>query len=219
MISVQELLKDSILPGNYFAPKAYVQGNFESGLIENRQGTRLIALPETLLRGIYKGLEDEVGPSAGIVLFQCGRWWGKNFYRRFAVEVNTYYKKTLSEMTMIELLQCLKQCWKVHGWGNINFDFDYYQQGFLVVKIEQSPFAAVASNQKKPACFTEAGLLSAFFTQLSGTELHCVQTSCESLGAVCNLFVVGLAKRLEPVSDWLEQGQHHSTILEQLSSN
>jgi hypothetical protein len=218
MITVTDLLQENSLAGNYFAPDVYVQGDFESGLIENRQGGRLIALPETFLKAIYTGLEFEVGSSAEIVLFKCGRWWGKNFYRRFSEEVSAYYHKPIAEMAMVELLQCLQQCWKAHGWGNINLDFDYYQQGFLVVKIEQSAFAATVKSSEKPTCFIESGLLSGFFSQLSGTELHCVQTTCESLGAMCNLFILGLAKRLEPVSDWLKQGENHNTIIDRLCS-
>jgi uncharacterized protein len=216
MITIKELLQDASLPGNYFAHDAYIRGDFESGLIENRQGKRLLAISETLMQSIYTTMNSEVGSSAGIVLFKCGLWWGKNFYQRFSQEVNSYYQKSISEMKMIELLQCLKECWKTHGWGNINLDFDYYKQGFLVVKIEQSAFARVIESATQPSCFLEAGLLSAFFSQLSGTKLHCVQTACESLGVECNLFVLGLANRLEPIADWLEQGEHHNNIMERL---
>jgi len=35
------LIKDERLPGNYFAPDAYIKGDFGSGLIESRRGDRL----------------------------------------------------------------------------------------------------------------------------------------------------------------------------------
>ncbi len=38
MISITDLISQSSFVGNYFSPDAYVQGDFESGLIENRQG-------------------------------------------------------------------------------------------------------------------------------------------------------------------------------------
>lgn len=214
MIAVADLLKDQRLPGNYFAADAYIKGDFESGLIENRQGDRLLALPETLLRAIYAGLEKETGQAAGVVLFNCGRWWGKNFYARFVEEVSDYYGKALAEMQMVEFLQCLKQCWKTHGWGTFDFDMSYYQQGLLVMKTCHSPFAAVASPGKQPACFLEAGILSAFFSQLTGRELHCVQTTCESLGSDCNRFIIGLTQRLKPAEAWVEED--HETILKRL---
>lgn len=65
MISVADLLKEPVIPGNYYAADAYVQGDFETGLIENRKGARLIALPDILLQAIYAGLDQEVGQATG----------------------------------------------------------------------------------------------------------------------------------------------------------
>ncbi|MBV8885495.1 MAG: 4-vinyl reductase [Chroococcidiopsidaceae cyanobacterium CP_BM_RX_35] len=218
MIDVANLLQEKRLPGNYFALDAYIKGDFESGLLETRQGDRLLALPETLVQAIYAGLEKETGQAAHVVLFNCGRWWGKNFYARFVEEVSDYYDQALAEMEMVEFLQCLKQCWKTHGWGTFDFDPTHYQQGFLIVQIYNSPFAAAAPQGNRPACSLEAGVLSAFFSQLTGRELHCVQTSCESLGANCNRFILGLLQRLKPVEAWLEEGQEHETIMDRLTT-
>lgn len=215
MIAVAELLKKERLPGNYFAPSAYVQGDFELGLIENRQGNRLIALPNTLLDALYSSLEEEVGPAAGLVLFQCGKWWGKYFYRRFAEEVSAHYGQSLAEMEMVEFLQCVKQCWKTYGWGLLNLDFNYYEQGFILATVENSAFAQVhqAKAPEQPSCYAESGLLAAFFTQLTGQELHCVQTTCEAMGAPQNTFVLGLAERVKIAEACLEEKQDHDTIM------
>lgn len=222
MISITELLNKRPLVGNYFDPDAYVQGDLEFGLIENRQGARLLALPEILLQAIYAALEQETGQASGLILFNCGRWWGKSFYRRFREEVSNYYGQPLAQMEMIELLQCLKQCWKTHGWGTMDLDLTYYQQGFLVIKSWNSAFAEVAvtqEDQNQPVCFVEAGIISAFFSQLTGQDLHCVQTSCESMGKDCNHFILGLAERLESVEAWLNEGQDHAIIMDKLCSN
>ncbi len=213
MIAITDLLQDERLPGNYFAVDAYIKGDFEAGLIENRRGDRLLALPETLMRAVYTGIEKETGQAASLVLFNCGRWWGKNFYARFVEEVSDYYRKPLAAMEMVEFLQCLKQCWKTHGWGTFDFDMNHYQQGFLVIKIWNSPFAQQPLQAKKPACFLEAGILSAFFSQITGRQLHCVQTSCESLQADCNRFVLGLPERLKPIAAWLDEGHEHEIIM------
>ncbi len=219
MIEVSELVQDKSLFGNYFASDAYVQGDFEFGLIENRKGSRLIALPEVLLQAINVSLKEEVGSAAGIVLFNCGRWWGKNFYRRFDEELSEYYGKPIAQMEMVELLQSLKQCWKTHGWGIMNLEMDYYQQGFLVVTVENSAFAETANDENKPQCFLEAGIFSAFFSGLTGRNLHCVQTSCESMGAESNHFVVGILDRLKPVEGWLEENRDHETIMKRLTNS
>lgn len=219
MISVADLLKDQRLPGNYFAFDAYVTGDFEAGLLENRRGDRLIAVPETLIQAIYAGIEKEIGQASGVVLANCGRWWGKNFYARFVEAVSEYYSKPLDEMEMVEFLQCLKQCWKTHGWGTFDLDLSYYQQGFIVVKVWNSPYAQQAPKGNRPVCFFEVGILSAFFSQLTGRNLQCLQTTCESLGADCNRFVLGLAQRLKPAEAWLEEAQEHEAIVNRLCSN
>ncbi|MEL6580825.1 MAG: V4R domain-containing protein [Cyanobacteria bacterium J06621_12] len=219
MINVADLTTDISIPGNYFAPKSYLQGDFESGLLENRQGGRLLALPDTLLRGLYGGLNAELGSATGVVLYNCGSKWGKNFFRRFSTEVSHYYQKPVADMEMIELIQCLKQCWKAHGWGIIEPNFDEYQQGFLQVKVTHSAFAKAISSAQEPSCHIEAGLLSAFFSELSGTELHCLQTACESLGADSNLFILGLEKRLEAAVAMVEQGNTHTAIMQSLGVN
>ena len=219
MIDITDLIKESTFSGNYFAPDVYAVGDFESGLIENRQGKRLLALPDTLLKSIYTALISEVGSAAGIVLYKCGSSWGKNFYRRFAEEISNHYQKSIADMDMIELVQCLKQCWKAHGWGILNLNCDYYQQGFLVVGIKESPFAGAGESNEKPNCFLEAGLLAAFFSELSGTKLECIQTACESLGANSNMFVLGLKQRLKPVETMVDKAQSHEIIMQRLCSN
>ncbi|MBL1210831.1 V4R domain-containing protein [Geminocystis sp. GBBB08] len=216
MISVADLVQEKALKGNYFAPSAYVQGDFELGLLETRLGSRLIALPEVLLQGIYAGLEEEIGQATSIVLYNCGRWWGKSFYRRFVQEVSEYYEMPLAQMNMAQFLSCLKQCWKTHGWGVINFDFDYYSQGFIVVNTLNSPFAEAAPKNKGFACQPEAGILSSFFSKLTGEDLGCVQLSCESMGAPSNYFVIGLEERVDLAKGMSEEGYDYSTIMDRL---
>jgi uncharacterized protein len=216
MISVKELVREAHLPSNYFAPDVYLQGDLEAGLIENRKGSRLLALPDPLLRAIYEGLAEEVGAASEAVLYKCGAWWGKTFYRRFAEEVSQHYQQPLADIEMIEFMQCFKQSWKTHGWGKVDLDFSFYQQGYIVVQIWNSAFAASGDGIGKPKCFVEAGLLSSFFSGLTGQKLHCIQTTCESMGATCNHFVLGLPERVTRADAWLQENHDHATIMERL---
>jgi uncharacterized protein len=216
MISVKELVRESHLPSNYFSPDVYLQGDLEAGLIENRKGARLLALPEPFLRALYEGLAEEVGAASESVLYKCGAWWGKTFYRRFAEEVSQHYKQPLADIEMIEFLQCFKQSWKTHGWGKVDLDFSFYQQGFIVVQIFNSAFANSSPAIGKPKCFVEAGLLSSFFSGLTGQKLHCIQTTCESMGATSNHFVLGLPERVTRAEAWLQENHDHATIMDRL---
>lgn len=212
MISVADLLINDRIPGSYFATDTYVRSDLEMGLLENRQGDRLIALPETLIQAIYSGLERETGQASRLVLFNCGRWWGKNFYARFCAEVSDYYGVPLSNMAMVEFMQVIQQCWMTHGWGKIDLDQSYQHRGFLVIKGWNSAFDRLALNPDQPACYLEAGILAAFFSQLTGKELHCIQTTCESMGSDCNRFVLGLPKRLEPAETMVTNLSHDAIM-------
>ncbi|MDJ1173014.1 V4R domain-containing protein [Roseofilum capinflatum] len=217
MISVSDLVTNNRIPSNYFASDVYVRSDLELGLLENRRGDRLLAMPEPLIQAIYSGLDKETGQASKLVLYNCGRWWGKNFYARFAEEVSEYYEKSLADMSMLDFLQSFKQCWKTHGWGKIELDQSYISQGFLVVKTWNAPFAAHSPKLGVPVCFLDAGVFSAFFSQLSGKDLYCVQSACESLGAECNHFILGLEKRLSQVEDLVGE-KTHAEIMQQLTT-
>ena len=153
MISVSDLLVDNRLPANYYASEVYVRGDLEMGLLESRRGDRLLALPETLIQAIYAGLAKETGQASRLVLFNCGKWWGKNFYNRFRDEVSAYYDTSFTDMPMADFLQALKQCWITYGLGKFDLDQTYHSRGFLVIKTWNSPFARLAPEGETPACF------------------------------------------------------------------
>lgn len=217
MVSVADLLIDNRLPGNYFASDLYIRGSLELGLLENRRGDRLLAIPEPLLKAIHAGLEKETGQASKLVLYNCGRWWGKNFYARFCEELTDYYKRSLADLSMAEFLQSLQQCWQTHGWGQIHLDTTYRERGFMVLEIWNSPFTSILPKSgAEPSGDLERGILEIFFSQLTGRELACVQTSCDSKGDDCNRFVLGLGKRLDPINPMVKAGQSHQSIMQTL---
>jgi predicted hydrocarbon binding protein len=217
MISIADLLVDDRLPGNYFASDVYVRGTLELGLLENRRGDRLLALPDAMLAAICAGLQNETGQATRFVLRNCGLWWGKNFYARFCEELRDYHGKAVADLPMAEFLQSLQACWRTHGWGLIRMNMDYQDQGFLIIEIENSPFTAYALQANQPSGALETGILQSFFSQLTGRELHCVQISCESLGADYNRFVLGLQNRLTTAEALVEEGQPHTAIMQMLT--
>lgn len=216
MIALNDLLNTKQLPGNYYASGTYIQGDLEHGLLESRRGDRLLALPHALIQGIYAGLDEEVGQAAHLVLFKCGHWWGKSFYARFYEELQEYHGQSLPDMEMIEFLQNIQQYWRTSGWGTFELDLSYYSQGFLVIETRNSPFAMEAPQSDKPVCSLEQGIFSAFFSQLTGHELYCIQTTCESLSAECNRFILGLPNRLKPIEVCIEEGHSHEMIMTRL---
>ena len=217
MISVADLLATTpTASSNYFASGTYVHSDLELGLLENRSGSRLLAIPDTLIKALYAGLEQETGLASRLVLANCGRWWGKNFYKRFSEELSGHYGQPLSQLPMAEFVQSLQQCWISHGWGTMDFDPSLANQGFLIIKTWNSPFAAQAPQMNRPVCFLDAGILASFFSALTGQELDCLQLSCESMGAEFNCFVLGLPERLTGAEALVEEQVDAETILQQL---
>lgn len=213
MISVAELIKENRIPSNFFDYNSYIKGDLEIGLLENRRGDRLIAIPDTLISSLYAGLAKETGQASKLVLFNCGKWWGKNFYTRFTESLEEYYSQSLAEMNMITFIQSLKECWLTHGWGKFEFEPEYQAQGLILVKTYNSPYVRAIAGNTLPTGYLEAGILTSFFTRLTGRELLAVQTTCESLGASCNTYIIGLPERLQIVDSFLAEGLTHETIL------
>lgn len=216
MISVADLIKENRIPANFFDYNAYLKGDLEIGLLENRRGDRLIAVPDTLISALYAGLAKETGQASKLVLFNCGKWWGKNFYTRFTESLEEYYAQSLADMNMITFVQSLKECWQTHGWGKFEFDPQYQAQGIVLVKTFNSPYTRKIAGNTLPTGYLEAGILTSFFTRLTGRELLATQTTCESLGASCNTYTIGLPERLQIVDSFLVEGLDHETILQRL---
>ncbi len=217
MISVADLLVDNRLPSNYFANDVYVKGTLELGLLENRRGDRLLALPDALLKAIVAGLNKETGQASKFVLRNCGLWWGKNFYSRFCEELSEYYQKGVADLSMVEFVQLMKECWRTLGWGNLALNMDYQTQGFLVIETQNSPFTVHPLQPNQPSGALEAGVFQSFFSQLTGRDLFCLQISCESLGADCNRYLLGLESRLKPAEAWVQEGKPYTVIMQMLS--
>ncbi|MGK7909481.1 MAG: V4R domain-containing protein [Synechococcus sp.] len=216
IIDVNTLLEKPAIPSNYYSMDSYASGDFEAGTIATRSGDRLLALSDLCLQGIVDGIEEELGEASQQVLWSCGRWWGKNFFRRFAREMGEYHGKSLAELEMVNFLQSWKHCWKAHGWGKVELDSQYREQGLMVIRTWQSSFAQASVRRDRPSCSVEAGFFSAFFTQLSGESLHCVQTTCESMGSPCNTYLVGNELRLEVAEAAVRAGESHAEIVSRL---
>lgn len=216
MIDVAELLENPKKEGNLFASDVYINGETELGLIENRFGSRVFALPERLLQAIDTTLEYEVGGAKSVIKDQYGRWWGKTFYRRFQNEVKAYYGRSLDEMSMIDFIQCLKQCWISYGWGTIEVNVDAYQQGYLVVILQDPPSSlSPADEMGQSQCFMEAGFLGGFFGQLTQQDLSAIEVPNQKRDSKFH-FILGLPERLKPVSALVEEGYEFPTVMERI---
>lgn len=235
MTTLQALLQGQEVAGHCFAPDRYVRADIHSGLMESRGGYRLAAFPDVLLRAIYTGLQYETGQAARVILSQCGRQWGEEFYRRFETEMSEYYHQPVGELPLATLLDSLTDLWATHGWGSLSVNLDHEDKGILEIQLTGSGFATAARQAlvlqmqsetqtvdqelvfcTQPSCYLETGILASFFSALAGRSLDCVQTVCESMGSPSNHFLVTTSARLQPVPDWVQQGIPHEEIMQRL---
>lgn len=227
MTTLQEILQDQILPGHCFSPAYYIRPDIHTGMLTSRGGYRLAAFPMPLLEALYWGLRYETGQAARVILYNCGRNWGEEFFRRFEDELSRYHNQPLRELPIGILLDALSDLWATHGWGRLTLDFSAGEQGVVQASVRNSGFALAVRNSfgpeetstpREPGGYLEAGVLASLFSLLSGRELICVQTTCESLGADQSRFLIGTAQRLHSCEEWVRKGMSHDEILDRLTA-
>lgn len=203
------------IPGfrNRYREEEYFDLNVRNGVMRSPLGTRMMAFPEDFILGLHRGLEDETGAAAPIVLYSVGRWWGARFVRRQAQEVRAFFDVEMGEMPASLYLLVLRRVWALYGWGKIDLSFDLQEQGFVRVDIDRSIYSETVGNIGKPSEFLVAGILASTVGEMAGRELECVQVACKSKGDRRCTFLVGMKNRVESIQQWVEQGLGPSDIL------
>ena len=222
-------MTNSRMRGNYFTPRTYIKSDAATGLLSTRQGNRLLAVPEALLRSIHQALSAEAGQAAPLALYTCGFWWGASFYDRIKNEVEAYYNTSLAKMNAVEFLVMMREVWATHGLGSLTLDFSYRERGFVKVITENSALAlgtevGVAEAQLRTH-HLEAGFIAAWFSRWAGKKLRACATdlgmSSGTAGGEddkCNQFLVGLEPKIEQAEIWVKQGMSSTQILQKFAT-
>jgi predicted hydrocarbon binding protein len=203
---------------NPYREDEYFNLNVRSGILRGPTGTRLLAVPEELIEGLHKGLEDECGQAAPIVLYQCGKWWGKQFWKRQQVEVRHFFQEEMGELPFAFFLHVLRKVWALYGWGQIDFSFALKDKGFVEVRVAQAMYSDAVGNIGRTSDHIMAGVLASVVSELAGRELECVEVGCRSKGDQRCTFVLGMKARVDPIAAWVKQGVSVQDILARLAS-
>lgn len=200
---------------NVYRPEDYFSHDVASGVIRAPTGTRMLIVPEQLLLGIHEALLEEAGPAAaGVVLYRCGRWWGRRFAQRNTVELRHFYQLDPGELPLGVFLVLLRRLWGMLGWGRLELSFELQEHGFIEVEVRGSLYGDVVGPSEQPSEQLVAGLLASLVGELAGRELECVQTACKSVGSDRCVFLVGIKGRIDVINAWVRQGRSHATIVE-----
>lgn len=213
------------VPGNYFAPRTYLQAQSNTGLLKTRQGNRLLAIPEVLLRSIHKALREETGEATPFALYTFGFWWGGAFYDRLKEEIERYYQRTIPQMNAMEFLVMMHQIWETHGLGKLNLDFNYRNLGLIKIQVDCSMMqlgteVGLKENQM-PSYHLEAGFIAAWFSRWAGKSIRACAVDLpknkdEAIApdAQTTYFLVGLAPKIEQAEMWVKQGLSCADIID-----
>jgi len=201
---------------NPYLPEEYFSHNLASGVIRAPTGTRMLIVPEQLLRGIHEALQEETGAAAGVVLYRCGRWWGRRFAQRYLAELRHFYQLDAAELSLGVFVVLLRRAWGMLGWGRLELSFALQDHGFLEAHVHGSVYSDVVGTSDQPSEQLVAGLLASLVSELAGRELECVQTTCKSVGSDRCVFLVGIKSRIDLINTWVRQGRSHATIVESI---
>ncbi len=203
---------------NHFREDEYFSLNVRSGVIRNVSGTRVLTIPEEFIAGLHAGLADETGGAAPIVLYECGKWWGKQFAKRHASEMRQLYASEAGELPYHFFEQVLRRVWALHGWGVVDVSFDLRDRGFVVVNVQNAFYSDIVGNIGRTSDHLIAGLLASILSDISGRDLSCVEIACRSKGDAKCSFLVGVEARTSSVAAWVSQGRSRSDILAELAT-
>ncbi|MFN7945300.1 MAG: hypothetical protein U0Z53_08110 [Blastocatellia bacterium] len=204
----------------YFAAEDFVIQDPPAGLLSDRSGTRLMAVPESLTLGLLEGLADECGRQWQEVISQCGIAQGRHQMTQLEQHFGELFGAALGELPAAQVQAALMEAWAAMGWGQLRFDLSHLSHGLLRVTVQDGvlPAAYESVAHASPDEISDhltAGLLTGMFSHATHSELEAVQLSGEP-GAAGSVFILALKERLADVPGWVRAGQRPEEIIRRL---
>ena len=201
---------------NYYTIDDYYK-NTKDGKILDKYKKRVVLADEKFIVGLQKGLEEEVGDVAQIIMYKGGYSWAledmKNFDARFKEEFDG---RAIEEMNFNMVLQTWWWPLSITGWGSWDFDFSYKKQGLIFVNLYDSAVAKSVGNIGKVVCHFYAGLFAGVFSYLSKKELEGIEIQCYSMGETFCKFMIGVDKKVNAADFWVKEGANAKEIMSKM---
>jgi hypothetical protein len=198
---------------NRHLPERYFSVNVRSGVTRSPTGVRVITLPEELILGLHQSLEDEAGSAAPVILYEVGKWWGRQFARHYVTELRSFYDVEPGDLPISFYLQVLRKVWAVHGWGQLQLSFDLRDRGFIEAQVDRAMYSDVVGSLGRTSNHLTAGILASLVGDIAGRDLECVEIASTSRGDQECRFLVGIKARTEIVESWVKQGRSPDEIV------
>ncbi len=195
----------------HYSRYTFFDFNMKEGEIIDYHKQRNLLVGEDFIVSLLKGLEHEVGDSAGWLLYMIGQNWGKQDAIAFASWFKDYYNLTLATSNLAFAMETWWWPLTAQGWGRWSLDMSSLKEGFIFVDLFDSAVAKTLGQIGKPVCHLYAGLLAGFFSVIFEKDLSSTEVQCYSMGNDYCRFLVGSAKRIRAAEFWMSSG---ATVLE-----
>ncbi len=190
--------KQDLPPVPYFYRSTYLYGDFEHGTIVTENDTRLVMLPEELIKGLHQAIEYETGRAWNIVAYSCGRQWGKRLLRTMQDEWRNYHSMQFDHSEYFIFESWIAEYFSFLGWGELEIDFSREDEGLVQFYLQHSVLDhLLADLEDDYVNEIFAGVLASMCTWLSGRELECLEVETPQRGAERSRMIVGLPERIE----------------------
>lgn len=203
---------------NYFGTKDYLKHKLEGSGLELGYGGLGMMATEDFIVGLQSGLEKEVGEASAVIMYQCGLEWGKIDMERFEQRTLEEYGRPMRDMNVHFVLETWWWPLTAAGWGSWKVDLSRVDQGYIVVRLNNSAVAQSLERVGKPVCHLYAGLLAGSMTYLVGNELSSIEIQCYAMGEDHCRFLIGKDERVDAAEFWLNEGASARDIVRQLES-
>jgi uncharacterized protein len=196
----------------HYSRYTFFNFDMQQGDIWDYHQQRNILAGEEFIVSLLKGLEHEVGESAGWLLYTIGLNWGKKDAIAFEEWLEAYYKVTLQTANLAFAMETWWWPLTAQGWGTWKLDLQSLKEGFIFVDLFDSAVAKTLGNVGKPVCHLYAGMLAGFFSVVFAKNLSSTEVQCYAMGNDFCRFLIGSEKRIRATEFWISSGATASDI-------
>jgi hypothetical protein len=203
---------------NHYSFEDFFAFNSSRGSVTDWNQARNIFVTEDFIIGLIEGLEEEIGESSSVIMYNIGQEWGKRdaiFFKKW-FEEEYKYEQGIEAFNLIYILEAWWWPFTSQGWGNWDVDLSQQKNGFMFVNIFDSVVARTLGDVGKPVCHIYAGLLAGFFSGLVKKDLNCIEIHCYAMGETFCKFLLGKQDRIDAATFWRNEGANAKDIEKRL---
>lgn len=203
----------------HYSRHTFFNFDMKQGEITDYHQQRNLMVGEDFIVSLLKGLEHEVGDSAGWLLYMIGQNWGKQDAIAFDQWFLEHYSLTLKTANLAFAMETWWWPLRSQGWGAWSLDLNALKEGFIFVDLFDSAVAKTLGQVGKPVCHLYAGLLAGFFSTVFEKNLSSTEVQCYAMGNEFCRFLIGSEKRVRAAEFWISSGATASEIENRFVAN